>query len=109
MQPGPGLCKKFVHKWAGPFIIRSIQYPNVILYDPASECVVYPWVHVNRIKKGYSREDLALSQGETEMTETETTPVVEPSHSYNLRSRTPVVVNPQAMECMLISGDARWQ
>ncbi|MCP3664562.1 MAG: hypothetical protein GY696_19075 [Gammaproteobacteria bacterium] len=38
----PGLCKKFVHKWLGPFVIQSIQHPNVLLFDPKMESVVYP-------------------------------------------------------------------
>ncbi|MCP3663135.1 MAG: DDE-type integrase/transposase/recombinase, partial [Gammaproteobacteria bacterium] len=40
----PGLCKKFVHKWLGPFVIPSIPYPNVLLLDHQKERVVYPWV-----------------------------------------------------------------
>ena len=91
-----GLCKKFVPKWSGPFIIQEIDYPNVLLFDTVKQLTILPWVHVNRIKRGYIPDgeksvlpetSTAVSNKKGQKSESKVPNAQHnTTHTYNLRS-----------------------
>jgi len=87
----PGISKKLLPLYDGPYRVVSVKYPNIevqLLSDSTKREVI----HVNRTKRFYKRLSQEISDQSTlpvpdRHVDKEDTLAVQPSHTYNLRSR----------------------